>query len=238
MKWILLSTFIFTAAVHAETETLKYPAGNHQSIHIHNSFGNVHVAPSLKKEIVIVANKRKWGSRCLLNIDPQSKQFQIEISDQGWIMDNECRIDLIVSIPEQLKVNLRAGNGNVDIVGTRGDIDVKVGSGKVRIKSDLKSLSALTASGNILFEGRAENTKLTTGHGDIELSIKEKVTGQIIARAGQGDVMISLPENMRVHSQTSTGNGLIRNTFAPAEKNADLDIQASSGQGDVRIREN
>lgn len=235
---LILMTVVFSYFSVAETESFKYAADKYTSINIHNSFGNVSVAPSTKNEINIVANKQKWGKRCMLNIDSQNKQFHIEINDKGWIMDNECRADLIVSVPTTLDVQLRAGNGNVDIVGTRGEVDVKVGSGTVRVKSDLKRLSALTGNGDIIFGGKAEQTKVTTGRGDIKFELLEKSAARIVARSGSGDVMISLPETSRVHAKTTVGNGLVRNTFKNEKDNADVDVEVTAGSGDVRIREN
>lgn len=240
MKRLVISffTLIIAAPAWAITESFKYEADKHTSINIHNSFGNVSVAPSTTNEISIVANKRKWGKRCLLNIDSQNRQFHIEVSDKGWIMDNECRVDLIVSLPTTIDVQLRAGNGNVDIIGTRGEVDVKVGSGTVRVKSDLKRLSALTGNGDVIFGGKSEQTKITTGKGDIKFELLEKTSARIVARSGNGDVMISLPEKSRVHAKTTVGNGLVRNTFKNETENPDVDLEILTGQGDVRIREN
>ena len=235
---ILFLSGVFCLSAAAVTESFNYDATRHSSINIHNSFGHVSVAPSTKNEINIVANKRKWGKRCLLNIDSQNKQFHIEINDKGWIMDNECRVDLIVSVPTSLDVQLRAGNGNVDIVGTRGEVDVKVGSGTVRVKSDLKRLSALTGNGDVIFGGKSETTKITTGKGDIKFELLEKSNARIVARSGNGDVMISLPEKSKVHAKTTVGNGLVRNTFSNEKDNPDVDVEVMTGRGDVRIREN
>ncbi|MCB0406868.1 MAG: DUF4097 family beta strand repeat protein [Bdellovibrionales bacterium] len=235
----ILLLLIISPLAFGNNEILNYTAGNQKTILIHNSFGDVHIAPSTSNKISIVASKKKWGARCLLNIDPKAKDaFHIEINDQGWVMDNECRVDLIVSIPQSMKVILRAGNGNVDVVGTRGDLDVKVGSGKIRVQSELKSLSALTASGDIQFKGWAEKTQIKTGYGDIELTLQQKGQGRVVADAGKGDVLIMLPENSKVSAKTSTGNGYVTNSFSNSKEAADLDLQVSSGDGDVRIREN
>lgn len=235
---ILILEILLSSQLWATSETFKYSSTNYQKISIHNAFGDVHIAPALKNEIVIVANKRKWGSRCLLSIDPDSQVFDIEVSDKAWLVDNECRVDLVVSIPTNLSVDLVAGNGDVDIVGTRGDIDIKVRSGKINVKSDLKKLSAASETGSIHFEGKALNSNLKVGVGDIFLDMKEKVQGRIHATSGTGDVFISLDEKSKVHAKTSTGNGFIKNAFPNSKFRAELDIEVSAGNGDVQIREN
>ncbi len=232
--FLSISSFFSSAA----TESFKYKADKYTSVNIHNSFGNVSLAPSTKNEVNVVTNKRKWGKRCFLNMNSQGKQLRIEINDTGWIMDNECRVDLIVSLPPSLDVQLRAGNGDVNIVGSKGDVDVKVGSGSLQVQSDLRRLSALIGNGDVIFGGKSEQTKITTGKGDIQFELLEKINARIIARSGNGDVMIRLPEKSKVHARTTVGNGLVRNTFQNETQDPDVDVEVITDYGDIRIQEN
>jgi DUF4097 and DUF4098 domain-containing protein YvlB len=235
-SWILFALVLPVA--QAEIATMKYPGENHTGLRIHNSFGDVRVAPSPKNEIVIVADKKKWGSRCKLNINANTKQLDVEINDQAWVMDNECRVDLLVSVPEKMPIELRTGSGNVSVTGTRGDLDVKVGSGKIIIQSELKTLSALTASGDITFKGLAESSKITTGYGDIDLQMNNRAAGRILVQSAKGDVLIGLPQGSKVFAQTQVGNGQVENAFSNDKITAEVDVQASTGDGRIQIREN
>lgn len=236
-KLVAFGFLFLSVSALGEISTLKFPSAKYQELKIHNSFGDVQIAPSSRSEIVIAADKKKWGARCKMNVQSDSPQLQVEISDQTWVMDNECRVDLIVSVPSALPIHLRAGNGNVSVKGTKGDLDVKVGTGKIDIQSELKSLSALAASGDISFRGRAENSKLTTGFGNIELNVNEKISGRIVAQSAKGDVVIALPTGSKVYAQTQVGNGQVQNAFSNDKASAEVDVQASTGDGQILIRE-
>lgn len=220
-----------------QSETHEFKAKDIKTCMIHNATGDVHVAPVATDKAHIVVNKVKWGPRCSALVENKNGELRVEMDDKAWILDHECRVDLVVSIPNGIPLSVRAGTGNVQVLATRGNVDVKVGSGLISLKGEIQTLNALSGSGDIRLEGSARSASIKTGSGDIELDYKEAPEkGKLSVRTGSGDVQLYLPAVAEVQSQISTGNGLVINEFTPAQKNERFAVDASSETGNIQIR--
>lgn len=229
--WAAGSAFAVTV------DKFQFKAEQIKSAQIHNSTGNVHIAPVTDKLAYVVVNKFKWGPRCKTNVDVVEGVLHVTMDDTSWILDHECRVDLVVSLPEKIPVQIRAGTGDVKVTASRGDIDVKVGSGLIALKGEIGTLKALSGTGDIRLAGQAQAAEIKTGSGNIELdfnSVPEK--GKLELKTGTGDVQIYLPPAAEVHSQISTGNGTVINEFSVSEADTRLDVAAASESGDIQIR--
>lgn len=219
------------------SEKHEFSAKEIKSTLIHNSTGNIHVAPSNGKTAYVIVNKIKWGSRCSAKASVDKGQLQVEIDDSAWILDHECRVDLVVSLPKGTPLQVRAGTGDIKILASRSDIDVKVGSGLISLKGEIASLKALSGSGDVKLEGMAQNAEIKTGSGDIELDyLTAPKTGKLMVQTGTGDVEVYFPENSAVKSQISTGNGSVLNEFASSNTSEQVQIDAASEAGNIQIR--
>ncbi len=232
--------FIFaTQAAFASisTEKFEFEAKDIKSTLIHNSTGNIHVAPSESKMAYVIVNKIKWGPRCSAKVEVKGGQLHIETDDSAWILDHECRVDLVVSLPKQIPLQVRAGTGDIKILASRGDVDVKVGSGLISLKGEIASLKALSGSGDVKLEGLAQTADIKTGSGDIELDYQgAPKTGKLSVQTGTGDVEVYFPENSSIKSQISTGNGSVLNEFESSNASDLIQVSAASAAGNIQIR--
>ncbi|MGE0761766.1 MAG: DUF4097 domain-containing protein [Bdellovibrionales bacterium] len=242
MKSALLLALVFSSTafgltVKATTDKYQFKAEAIKSAFVHNSTGNVHIAPVVSKTAYVIVNKIKWGPRCSANIDLVDGQLKVETDDTAWILDHECRVDLIISLPSQIPLQIRAGTGDIKVIATRGDVDVKVGSGLIALKGEINNLKALSGSGDVRMEGRAQSADIKTGSGDIEMDYSTAPDkGRLALKTGSGDVQVFLPESTKVKSQISTGNGTVVNEFNAAENTERLDVDAASETGNIQIR--
>jgi hypothetical protein len=218
-------------------EKFQFKAAEIKSAMIHNSTGNVHVAPVTDSKAYVIINKIKWGPRCRANVDLKDGELNVMLDDSAWILDHECRVDLIISLPEKMPLQVRAGTGDVKVTGSRGDIDVKVGSGLISLKGEIATLRALSGSGDVKLEGRAQQAEIKTGSGDIALEFSEMPEkGKLELQTGTGDVQVYLPETAKIKSQISTGNGTVVNDFDSTKEGAPLNVEVASESGDIQIR--
>jgi DUF4097 and DUF4098 domain-containing protein YvlB len=226
-----------TSAFAVKVDKFQFKAGEIKSAVIHNSTGNVHIAPVTDQLAYVIVNKVKWGPRCHANVDLKEGELNVQMDDTAWILDHECRVDLIVSIPEKIPLQVRAGMGDVKVTGSREDIDVKVGSGLISLKGDIQNLKALSGSGDIKLEGLAQQADIKTGSGDIELDYRvAPSSGKLMVQTGTGDVQVYLPPGANVKSQITAGNGTVINEFTSAKDEALLQVDAASEAGDIQIR--
>lgn len=238
MKLAIMVLSLVVPLAHAEVKSDKYdfPTKDIKDVLIHNSTGNVNIAPSADNTSYVIINKIKWGPRCSANVDLNDGHLRAEINDAAWILDHECRVDMVISLPKKIPLQVQAGTGDVQILASRGDIDVKVGSGLISVKGEMAKLNALTGSGDVRVDGTVKSGSIQTGSGDIEMTYKEAPEGQLSVQTGSGDVEVYLPEKSKVKSLISTGNGTVVNEFTATETTDRLNLSASSESGDIQIR--
>ncbi len=234
MKLILFLYFALSS--YAETESLNFSTKEISELEIQNSTGDIRIAPNTKNQIEISLIKKKWGKRCSIKQEQTKGKLSFMVDDTSWILDHECRLDLVISAPDSLKMKLSSGTGNIRVVAHRGDIELKVGSGKIFVDGIYERLLAMSGSGDIEMNGSTKFLDLKAGSGDVSLNLKEQAqTGQLKVQVGSGDVHMILPPQLKILSETATGNGLVQNDFQNT-LDSKLRIEAKSGSGDIQIR--
>jgi hypothetical protein len=136
------------------------------------------------------------------------------------------RVDIIIQMPREGRVNLNTGDGKIEISGLKGEMDLHSGDGSENLDGVDGKLHASTGDGHIRADGRFDELDLKTGDGHIEVR----------ALAGS-----SLAAGWRL--ETGDGNVTLE---IPAETAADVDLHTSDGHIDLdmpvttegKIREN
>lgn len=237
LSLLVLGLAVPFAYGQVKTDKYDFPTQEIKDVLIHNSTGNVNIAPSSDANSYVIVNKIKWGPRCSASVELNDGHLRAEINDAAWILDHECRVDLVVSLPKKIPLQVRAGTGDVQILASRGDIDVKVGSGLISVKGEMAKLNAMAGSGDVKVDGVVKSGSIQTGSGDIEMTYQEApLDGQLKVQTGSGDVEVYLPETAKVKSLISTGNGTVVNEFAAAAEGDRINVSASSESGDIQIR--
>lgn len=123
------------------------------------------------------------------------------------------KVDIIVQMPHEGRVNLRTGDGKIDIAGLKGDMDLHTGDGSENLESVDGKLHASTGDGHINAQGRFDELELKTGDGHVDV------------RAAGGS---SLAAGWRLE----TGDGSVSLTV-PGELAADVDLHTRDGHIDL-----
>ena len=135
---------------------------------------------------------------------------------------------------------LRAATGSGDVVVGRcsggsvtsgsGDITLGTATGEV-------SLEVRSGSGGVRIGTNGGDATVATGSGDITVGHD---AGSLSARAGTGDVSLTVPRGIPVWLDLSSGTGDVRRDIeshgAPAEGQPHLRLTARTGTGDIAVR--
>jgi hypothetical protein len=136
---------------------------------------------------------------------------------------------LELRVPERSRLWVKLGDGDVEITGVRGAIDVNVVSGAISVTGDLRELNAEAMDGMITVAGRAGwlraktagGTITITGGGD-DLGLTS-VSGAVVLRGGPV---------MRARIETITGDVT---ASAAVERGGQLTIDSHSGRVEYRL---
>jgi DUF4097 and DUF4098 domain-containing protein YvlB len=123
------------------------------------------------------------------------------------------RVEIIIQMPREGNVNLRTGDGRIELAGLKGQMDLHSGDGSESLDHVDGKLHATTGDGHIQANGRFDELELKTGDGHVDV------------RAGTGS---SLASNWRLE----TGDGSV-SLEVPGNLAADVDLHTSDGQIDL-----
>jgi hypothetical protein len=141
-------------------------------------------------------------------------EIQVRYPHHGLTVDwGQHRVDVIIQMPREGRVNLRTGDGGIEISGLKGEMDLHSGDGSEKLDGVDGKLHASTGDGHIRADGRFDELELKTGDGHVDVR----------ALAGS-----SLAAGWRL--ETGDGNVTLE---IPAETAADVDLHTSDGHIDL-----
>lgn len=121
------------------------------------------------------------------------------------------RVDIVVQMPRQGNVNLRTGDGKIELTDLKGVIDVHTGDGYENVENVDGKLHATTGDGHIRANGRFDQLELKTGDGHVDAVARSGSTmaGSWSLESGDGSVSLELPPDLAADVDLHTGDGHI-----------------------------
>jgi Putative adhesin len=228
MKPIAMKRIVFTILVlglaatypaSADEWSKTYNITNKPDLRIETSDANIHVTTWDQNtiEAKVITTRYKIGEGGI-RVEEHQDGDMVEINVRyphynvtfGW---REHRVDIIIQMPREGKVNLRTGDGKIELAGLKGEMDLHSGDGSETLDGVDGKLRASTGDGHIRANGRFDALDLKTGDGHLEVS----------ARSGS-----SLASDWRL--ETGDGNVTLE---VPGELSADVDLHTSDGHIDL-----
>jgi DUF4097 and DUF4098 domain-containing protein YvlB len=116
-------------------------------------------------------------------------------------------------MPREARVNLRTGDGEIEIANLKGEMELHTGDGNLKLDGIDGHLHASTGDGNVRANGRFDELELKTGDGNVDV------------RASNGS---SLSTGWRL--ETGDDNASLE---VPGDMAADVDLHTSDGHIDL-----
>ncbi|MBZ5685733.1 MAG: DUF4097 domain-containing protein [Acidobacteriia bacterium] len=137
------------------------------------------------------------------------------------------KVDVIIQMPREGKVNLRTGDGKIEVAGLKGEMDLHTGDGSINLDGVDGKLRATTGDGHIQANGRFDELGLKTGDGHVDVRARN---GSALAagwrlETGDGSVSLEVPGNLAADVDLHTSDGHI-----------DLDMPVTT-EGKIRQNE-
>ena len=204
---------------HADEWSKTYTISGKPDLRVETSDANLRVTASDQNTIeakVITAgykigvdgirvDERQTGDVVEIEVHYPHHNFNL-----GW---GSHRVDIIIQMPREGKVNLRTGDGKIDVASLKGEMELHTGDGSVNLDGVDGKLHATTGDGHIQANGRFDELELKTGDGRIDV------------RAGSGSTLAS-------GWRLETGDGSV-SLEVPGDLAADVDLHTSDGHIDL-----
>src|SRR3984957_17710605 len=215
-----LVAVLTTKTAYADEWSKSYNLSGKPDLRIETSDANIRVTTWDQNtiEAKVITSRYKIGEGGI-RVDEHQTGDSVEIEvryphnfNMGW---GNHRVDIIIQMPREGRVNLRTGDGKIDIAGLKGEMDLHSGDGSENLEGVDGKLHASTGDGHITAQGRFDELELKTGDGHVEV------------RAAQGSTLAS-------GWRLETGDGNV-SLEIPGELSADVSLHTSDGHIDLDI---
>jgi DUF4097 and DUF4098 domain-containing protein YvlB len=148
-------------------------------------------------------DERQTGNMVEIEVHYPHHNFNIE-----W---GQHKVDIILQMPREGSVNLRTGDGKIEVASLRGEMDLHTGDGSVNLDGVDGKLRASTGDGHIQANGRFDALDLKTGDGHVDV---RATNGSALAsgwrfETGDGSVSLELPQDLAADVDLHTSDGHI-----------------------------
>ena len=161
------------------------------------------------------------------------------------------RVDVELRVPRRANLNIKTGDGNIDLSGINGEVNLQSGDGHLTLSEVEGRVQANTGDGPVKMDGCKGNVTLHTGDGRIEVEAFEgslhaetgdgrvKVSGRfdvLDVKTGDGGVEATALRGSRMTEDWSlrTGDGGLT-MRVPADLAADIDLHTGDGHLDLGV---
>ena len=141
-----------------------------------------------------------------------SLQIEVHYPHHGFSFTlGSNRVDIIIQMPREGNVNLRTGDGKIDIEGLKGGMDLHTGDGSENLDRVEGKLHATTGDGHIRANGRFDELELKTGDGSVEVraSAGSSLNAGWRLETGDGSVSLEVPGDLAADVDLHTSDGHI-----------------------------
>jgi hypothetical protein len=148
-----------------------------------------------------------------------------------------CGLDATVSVPVGTTTAISTDGGDATVTGTTGDITLSSGGGNVTADHAAGDLTLSTDGGNINGSAlTAARVTAGTGGGDVQIEFAT-VPDNVHIRSDGGNITIIVPRGTTQYNVNATSAGGNVNDSLPINTSSPHTITATTGGGDVTLRE-
>jgi len=220
-------------------------------VHLTTFDGSIEIQAWDRPDVAIDVEKRGATREVVDGLEIKSAQagnrIELEVkrprteSFSGFGFHQSASARLIVSVPRDVNIVARSGDGSIVIERVSGRLELRTGDGSIRASDVGGELILDTGDGSVTVDGARGKLDVDTGDGGVNVagrltSVKLHTgDGSIVYRAepgsemsdnwdittGDGGVTLYLPDGFGADLDAHTGDGSIRN---------DLDVVGSAGE--------
>lgn len=236
-----------------ETEQKVFPAAGLAGMEISAETGSVSVDTSSDSAVRVgITDNDPQKCRLTMKIDGKKLVLRAEhLKKSFFFSDNSCPAGFEVSAPAALALSAETGTGDIVVSRRNADIAVGSGTGDISLRSvsgDLKSengTGSLTGevcaknvridggTGRVALTGLCGSARVDAGTGSVTLQWKKvPPAGEARVETGTGAITMTFPREAGLKVKLESGTGATENEF---ENNGKFLVSAESGTGGISV---
>lgn len=219
------------------TKDLTLPAPENGSLRIDNPHGRTRVIGEERSDVrvlackVVRAESREAAEQLAREIGLRSSHvgggtlLELDVP-RRW--NRAGQVHLEIRVPRELRIDVSAANGRVQVEGLRaplrarssngavcasdviGDIEIEASNARIGCARCVGRLLARSANGKIQLEGHRGSIDASTSNGLIHAKLTELRGAGVRLATSNGRIVLELPEEVDANLDLRVDNGLIR----------------------------
>jgi DUF4097 and DUF4098 domain-containing protein YvlB len=214
---ILLLSVIAALPARADEWSKTFNLTGKPDLRVETSDANIHVDTWDQNtiEAKITTTRYKIGGDGIRVEERQngnSVEIDVRYPHYGVHFDlGNHRVDISIHLPREGRVNLRTGDGKIEIASFKGEMELVSGDGSQVLESVEGKVRATTGDGHIKANGRFDELNLKTGDGhlDVRAASGSALAAEWRLETGDGNVSLEVPENLAADVDLHTSDGHI-----------------------------
>jgi DUF4097 and DUF4098 domain-containing protein YvlB len=214
---VAVITILSTLPARADEWSKTYTISGKPDLRVETSDANIRVTTWDQNSIEakVITNRYKIGEdgiRVSEHQNGDSVEIEVRYPHHNFNIEwGQHKVDIIIQMPREGRVNLRTGDGKIELANFKGDMDLHSGDGHERLDGVDGKLHAETGDGHITAQGRFDELELKTGDGHVEV---RAATGSTLAagwrlETGDGNVSLEIPSDLSADVSLHTSDGHI-----------------------------
>jgi hypothetical protein len=237
MKLLFVIAFLSAQCVLANTETKEFDGSKIKTIEVQNMSGSIRVTGESRANVSVTTEKVKFGEKCTLEVKQDNSKIFVKVDRKTglWTSDS-CEVNVSVSTPQAVSLDLKNGSGPIDVKNTKGSVEYKIGSGQVKIDAQVEKLNGKSGSGSTDVKGVLADVSITAGSGSIKITYPAVPSkGELNIKSGSGNAEVWMPAGAKIMTDVMQGSGKTYNELGDS-KDAPYKISFKAGSGNLDIK--
>jgi DUF4097 and DUF4098 domain-containing protein YvlB len=217
MFFVIAVSVIATLPASADEWSKTYNISGKPDLRIETSDANIRVTTWDQNtiEAKVITERYKIGEGGIRVEEHQSGdsvEIEVRYPHENFVINwGNHRVDIIIQMPREGKVNLSTGDGKIEVAGLKGEMDLHSGDGSENLDGVDGKLRASTGDGHIRANGRFDELDLKSGDGHVEV---RATAGSSLAsgwrlETGDGNVSLEVPGDLPADVDLHTSDGHI-----------------------------
>lgn len=212
---VFLLLALAAVAARGDDWNKSYTVSARPELHVIANDANLRVVSWERNQIAVHVSTIGWRiAPDELRITEQQAGNRVDLelrTPHNGIIFGRRSITVEISVPRQLALDLRTGDGNIDMRDVGGDLRLTSGDGHITGAGLDGTLRVQTGDGQIRLDGRFDQMDLETGDGQIEAEAApgSKIGAGWRVHTGDGSVNLRLPGDFSADLDAQTGDGHI-----------------------------
>jgi len=204
-----------------------------EKLHVENTSGRINISVGDRPRVVITATKTNFPEKCTFT--SEKTEFLEVIVRVERPVGQDCQVELDITVPKNLALNLWTGSGRIEVNGVEGNLTFNTGSGGVVANGQFAKIEGKSGNGNVTIIGVAGGGSVSVGSGNVNLKFDEDVKGNFDVKTGSGDAFLNFPRDSKIKADLGAGSGFVENEI-PTSESAEFGISVKTGSGDLKVK--